>query len=298
MCNPYYPFAVYTDVTGANNASFAAALSSGPSTTPQRDASKNEELSLPGDLSAPDFIRAPVSPAQRSAYRAWIGGKWRWSEALPELQYFYETHGFGVTSTDSGLKWVDGLLEACDYDRTHMSLGIKGASGSTGSTESKGLPHEVLQHIENFAKGSEDQKGLVYMGQQTVNLGLLVKAVGPHGIRVLHLNSTDLTKLANVASALYLYPRVKFAVVCKVWCIFCPVPNLQFPLHVLPANYWKLARTACKAGFTFLLVTCLFQPSSSMSCTTYLWRRIAQSISCCLYSRMLQAISGLQALCH
>lgn len=194
-----------------------AALSSGPSTTPQRDAVKTEELNLPGDLSAPDFIQAPVSPAQRSAYRAWIGGKWRWSEALPELQYFYETHGFGVTSTDSGLKWVDGLLEMCDYDRTHMSLGIKGASASIHSPENEGVPHEVLQHIENFAKGSEDQKGLVYMGHQTVNLGSLVKKVGQHGIRVLHLTSTDLTKLANVASALYLYPRVKFAVVCNAW---------------------------------------------------------------------------------
>ena len=97
------------------------------------------------------------------------------------------------------------------------SQGVKNKKTEQSTAESVGLPPELLEHIFRFAKDHQDQKGLVFMSQQTVNLGSLVKTVGPQGIRVLHLNSTDLTKLANLASALHLYPRVKFAVVCNAW---------------------------------------------------------------------------------
>lgn len=89
----------------------SAAASFGPSTRPQQEASKSKPLDLPSDLAAPDYIQAPLNPQQRSAYRASIGGKWRWAEALPELQYFYETHGFGITAASSTLKWASGFLE-------------------------------------------------------------------------------------------------------------------------------------------------------------------------------------------
>ncbi len=89
----------------------SAAASSGPSTKPQQEACKSGALDLPGDLAAPDFINAPLTPQQRSAYRANIGGKWRWAEALPELQYYYESYGFGITAASSTLKWAGGFLE-------------------------------------------------------------------------------------------------------------------------------------------------------------------------------------------
>jgi len=89
----------------------SAAAPSGPSTKPQQEACKTEALDLPSDLAAPDFISPPLTPKQRSAYRANIGGKWRWAEALPELQYYYETHGFGITAASSTLKWAGGFLE-------------------------------------------------------------------------------------------------------------------------------------------------------------------------------------------
>ena len=77
----------------------------------QQEACKSGALDLPSDLAAPDFIKAPPTPQQRSAYRANIGGKWRWAEALPELQYYYETYGFGITAASSTLKWAGGFLE-------------------------------------------------------------------------------------------------------------------------------------------------------------------------------------------
>jgi len=89
----------------------SAAASSGPSSKTQQEACKPEALDLPSDLAAPDFIKAPLTPQQRSAYRADIGGKWRWAEALPELQYYHEAYGFGITAASSTLKWAGGFLE-------------------------------------------------------------------------------------------------------------------------------------------------------------------------------------------
>ncbi|KAL3157840.1 hypothetical protein ABBQ32_012256 [Trebouxia sp. C0010 RCD-2024] len=91
----------------------AAAAAYGPSTTPQQEAAKGgEPLDVPEDLLAPAYIKAPLTPSQRTAYRARIGSKWKWSEALPELQYYYEAHGFGITAVNSTLKWAGGNLEA------------------------------------------------------------------------------------------------------------------------------------------------------------------------------------------
>ena len=92
----------------------SVASASGPSTTPQQKASQPEPFDLPDDLTAPAYIKAPLTPSQRTAYRASIGGKWRWAEALPELQYYYEAHGFGITAVNSTLKWAGGFLEAHD----------------------------------------------------------------------------------------------------------------------------------------------------------------------------------------
>ena len=92
-----------------------AATSFAASTKPQHDALSAQEFSLPQDLVMPKWIQAPLSPQQRSAYRASIGGKWKWSEALPELQYYYETYGFGVTSMNTSLQWTDGAIQAYEY---------------------------------------------------------------------------------------------------------------------------------------------------------------------------------------
>lgn len=92
----------------------AAAAGYGPSTKPQLEAAKAAALDIPSDLSAPAYIKGPLTPSQRTAYRASIGGKWKWAEALPELQYYYEAHGFGITAVNSHLQWVGGYLEAYD----------------------------------------------------------------------------------------------------------------------------------------------------------------------------------------
>ena len=78
----------------------------------QQEAATAAPLELPHDLVEPKHILVPLTPAQRTAYRAKIGGKWKWSEALPELQYYYEAHGFGITAVNSTLKWAGGFLEA------------------------------------------------------------------------------------------------------------------------------------------------------------------------------------------
>lgn len=92
----------------------AAAAGYGPSTKPQLEAAKAAALDIPSDLSAPAYIKGPLTPSQRTAYRASIGGKWKWAEALPELQYYYEAHGFGITAVNSHLQWAGGYLEAYD----------------------------------------------------------------------------------------------------------------------------------------------------------------------------------------
>ena len=101
----------------------ATAAAYGPSTNPQLEASKSELLDIPSDLSAPAFIKGPLTPSQRTAWRASIGGKWKWSEALPELQYYYEAHGFGITAVNSTLKWAGGHLEAYDIPKSTLAYG-------------------------------------------------------------------------------------------------------------------------------------------------------------------------------
>ena len=88
---------------------------------PQQEAAKSgEHLEIPEDLAAPPYIKAPLTPSQRTAYRARIGSKWKWSEALPELQYYYEAHGFGITAVNSTLKWAGGQLEAYDPPKSTL----------------------------------------------------------------------------------------------------------------------------------------------------------------------------------
>lgn len=100
----------------------AAAAAYGPSTTPQQEAAKSgEPLDVPEDLSAPAYIKAPLTLSQRTAYRARIGSKWKWSEALPELQYYYEAHGFGITAVNSTLKWAGGNLEAYNPPKSMLA---------------------------------------------------------------------------------------------------------------------------------------------------------------------------------
>ena len=98
-----------------------AAAAYGVRTKPQQEAAKSHPLVLPHDLNPPGYISAPLTPSQRTAYRAIIGGKWKWAEALPELQYYYETHGFGITAVNSTLKWAGGFLEAYEHPNSKQA---------------------------------------------------------------------------------------------------------------------------------------------------------------------------------
>lgn len=103
------------------SASVAAAAAYGPSTAPQQEAGRSEPLDIPEDLAAPAYIKAPLTPSQRTAYRGRIGGKWKWSEALPELQYYYEAHGFGITAVNSTLKWAGGHIEPYEPPKSMLN---------------------------------------------------------------------------------------------------------------------------------------------------------------------------------
>lgn len=186
-----------------------AAASSGPSTKPQQGACKTEALHLPSDLAAPDFISAPLTPQQRSAYRANIGGKWRWAEALPELQYYYETYGFGITASSSTLKWAGGFLEV------HTPpTGQNRRRADTGQSTCTDL---LVQNTINFLNHTDFESSMLIASGapgSAVAWDSYLQEVAPLGVRLVQLNSADVTQLADVAFTLQQYPRVKFAVVC------------------------------------------------------------------------------------
>ena len=106
-----------------NFCSVFAATSFAASTKPQHNPLSAQEFPFPQDLKSPKWIQAPLSLQQRSAYRSSIGGKWKWSEALPELQYYYETYGFGVTSMHTTLQWSDGAIQAYESPKQQEQSG-------------------------------------------------------------------------------------------------------------------------------------------------------------------------------
>lgn len=193
----------------------AAAAAYGPSTTPQHQAAKpTEPFDVPEDLTAPAFIKSPLTPSQRTAYRAHIGGKWKWSEALPELQYYYEAHGFGITAVNSTLKWAGVNLEAYDPPKVGRRNNRKVYTSLDDLELIRTNTHDFITDESHCVSG-------LVVGE-CLSPTLLwdwprereERQEPQHGIRFVRLLASDVSQLHDVAHTLQQYPRVKFVVYC------------------------------------------------------------------------------------
>ena len=52
------------------------------------------------------YIQRPATPDELSNWKASIGNQVAWSQATALLQQYYSTHGFGITSRNSAVRWA------------------------------------------------------------------------------------------------------------------------------------------------------------------------------------------------
>lgn len=74
-----------------------------------------------------------------------------------------------------------------------------------------------MQNTENFLTNTDFRSSILIISSapgSAVAWDRYLQQVAPLGVRLVQLNSTDITQLADVALTLQQYPRVKFAVVC------------------------------------------------------------------------------------
>ncbi len=67
----------------------------------------------------PDYVQLPLDEEDRAAWRTEMGARWRWSEFLPHLRYYFTTYGHGLMSQYNPVMWADGKFHAF-----HIKAGV------------------------------------------------------------------------------------------------------------------------------------------------------------------------------
>jgi predicted AAA+ superfamily ATPase len=195
--------------------------SAGPNAQPATgngSAHSNQDLlDIPDHLEAPQYIAAPLSKQQQAALRARIGGKWKWSDALPELVFYYQAHGFGVTSENSTLQWQSSALVAFEQEPVHagpasideVTASVPQGQEVAGQLQQNTERHAAGQTAQHVVFGSEDVKTACHLLWDVV-----LHTCGSSGVRLVKLNVKDLNQLDDLGYYMAQYPRVRFVVVC------------------------------------------------------------------------------------
>lgn len=69
--------------------------------------------------SPPDLLQLPLDDEDRAAWRTEMGARWRWSEFVTHLRYYFTTYGHGLMSQYNPVMWADGKFHAF-----HIKAGV------------------------------------------------------------------------------------------------------------------------------------------------------------------------------
>lgn len=164
--------------------------------------------------SAPPYIQGPLNERQRRQWRRHIGDKWRWSEAVPDLRYYYATYGCGLLSRYNTLVWTGGAFHAYAVKQEDDNpVRARFRALEVYAVQRNALWENLRRHVNgqpaNHTLAVGDGRGC----QSWFIWDAALEAAAEYGPRFIKLPSKEVSTIMELGRALGEHPRMRFVVV-------------------------------------------------------------------------------------
>lgn len=150
------------------------------------------------------YITAPPTEEELSAWKSTISSREAWSEAAPLLQQYYHQHGFGITSRNATLRWTKGAFEEGPEAGPALEpLSVLAAQrAALDANTQRHCDGQPAQHVLVAGPSGSGKSALLW--EYTLAAGR------DRGLRLVDVGAAELPNLLDVARGCGRYPRLRF----------------------------------------------------------------------------------------
>jgi len=171
----------------------------------------------------PRFIARPPTSDELGQWKSSIASKESWSEAVPLVVQYWATHGFGITSRNSALRWVKGALEEGPDPAPPGQAGAPTSSPLVSAAapltnlsvlepQRAALAANTARHCEGLPASHALVAGPSGSGKSWLLWDSTLAAGRERGLRVVDVGA-DAGAILEAARGCGRYPRLRFVVV-------------------------------------------------------------------------------------
>lgn len=167
-----------------------------------------------GVAEVPPYLLGPLTEQQRQSWRAHIGGKWRWSEALPELSHLYAARGLGLMGQYSTLQWYNGAFQAFHVKQADDNpVRARFRFTECYAMQRNALWLNLMRHMNGQPSNHVLALGDGRSCQGYFLWEAAVEAAAGMGLRFVRLTGKEVSNILELGRALGDHPRTRFVVV-------------------------------------------------------------------------------------